>query len=69
MIIINEAHLWPKNTILIGGDPVIDDINEKSLSKIFKSVRARMLKSLAGCRTKFLFAVFCKIGALERNAY
>ena len=69
MIIINEAHLWPKNTILIGGDSVIDGINEKSLSKIFKSVRARMLKSLTGCRTKFLFAVFCKIDALERNAY
>ena len=30
---------------------------------------AKILGSLAGCRTKFLFAVFCKIGALERNAY
>ena len=29
----------------------------------------RISESLAGCRTKFLFAVFCKIGALERNAY
>ena len=29
----------------------------------------RALESLAGCRTMFLFAVFCKIGALERNAY
>ena len=24
-----------------------------------------MLESLAGCRTSFLFAVLCKIGALE----
>ena len=32
-------------------------------------VQARMLKSLAGCRTMHLFAVFCKIGALERNTY
>ena len=27
------------------------------------------LGSLAGCREMFLFTVFCKIGALERNAY
>ena len=30
---------------------------------------SRMLESLARCRTTFLFAVFCKIGKLERNAY
>ena len=29
----------------------------------------RMLESLAGCRTMFLFTVSCNIGALERNAY
>ena len=29
----------------------------------------RVLKSLAGCRTMFLFAAFCKIGAWESNAY
>ena len=29
----------------------------------------RMLKSLDGCRTMFLSAVFCKTGALECNAY
>ena len=28
-----------------------------------------ILENLAGCRTMFLFAVFCKIRALERNAY
>ena len=28
-----------------------------------------MLKSLARCRTMFLFTVFCKIRALERNVY
>ena len=28
-----------------------------------------MLESLAGYRTMLLFAVSCKIGALERNAY
>ena len=32
-------------------------------------VWSRILESLAGCRTKFIIAVFCKIGALERNAY
>ena len=31
--------------------------------------RPRTLESLAGCRTMLLFAVFCKIDALERNAY
>ena len=30
---------------------------------------AKILESLAGFRTMFLFAVFCKIGVLERNAY
>ena len=29
----------------------------------------RILESLAGCRTMLPFAVFCKIGALECNAY
>ena len=28
----------------------------------------RILESLAGCSTMFLFAGFCKTGALERNA-
>ena len=37
----NDVHLWPKNTILIGRDSMIDGINEKSLSKIFKSVIVR----------------------------
>ena len=32
-------------------------------------VESRMLESLAGCRTMFLFTVSCNIGALERNAY
>ena len=30
--------------------------------------KSRILESLAGCCTIF-FAVFCKIGALEHNAY
>ena len=32
-------------------------------------IHTRILESLTGCRTMFLFAVFCKMGALERNAY
>ena len=32
-------------------------------------IQPRILQSLAGCRTMVIFAVFCKIGALERNAY
>ena len=36
------------------------------LLSVGKNIRER---ALAGCRTKFLFAVFSKIGALERNAY
>ena len=32
-------------------------------------IRPRILESLAGCHTMVIFAVFCKIGALERNAY
>ena len=32
-------------------------------------VIARILESLTGCHTMFLFAVFYKISALERNAY
>ena len=33
------------------------------------SILPRMLESLAGCRTMFLFTVSCNIGELERNAY
>ena len=33
------------------------------------SLLARILESLAGCRTMLPFAAFCKIGALERNAF
>ena len=47
------------------------DISETSQKKhlFLRYVWARIIESLAGCRTKFLFAVFCKIDALERNAY
>ena len=37
--------------------------------KNYYDILTRVLESLAGCRTMFLFAAFCKIGALERNAY
>ena len=46
-------------------------MNERE-SLSFKNVflvLPRMLKSLAGCLTMFIFAVFCEIGAWERNAY
>ena len=48
--------------------------NEKKILQIHKIkkcllVYARIYESLAGCRTMVIFAVFCKIGALERNAY
>ena len=32
-------------------------------------IRTKILESLAGCGTMVIFGVFCKIGALERNAY
>ena len=32
-------------------------------------VVTRMLESLAGCRTMFLFAISCKVCVLERKAY
>ena len=32
-------------------------------------IKTRIYESLAGCRTMVIFAVCCKIGALERNAY
>ena len=41
-------------------------IHSGTLIALIKNVREL---SLAGCRTMFLFAVSCKIGALERNAY
>ena len=37
----SDAHLWPKNTILIAGDSMINGINEKPISKNFKSVKVR----------------------------
>ena len=36
-----DAHSWPKNTILIAGDSVINGINEKRVSTNFKSVKVR----------------------------
>ena len=36
-----DAHPWPKNTILIAGDSMINGINEKCISTNFKSVKAR----------------------------
>ena len=48
----------------------IDKVARTSKKVEMKSpMSPMMLKSLARCRTMFLFAVFCKIGALERNAY
>ena len=35
------AHPWPKNTILIAGDSMINVINEKRISTNFKSVKVR----------------------------
>ena len=34
-----DAHPWPKNTILIAGDSVINGINEKRIATSFKSVK------------------------------
>ena len=36
-----DAHRWPKNTILIAGDSMINGINKKRISTNFKSVKVR----------------------------
>ena len=36
-----DAHPWPKNTILVAGDSIINGINEKRISTNFKSVKVR----------------------------
>ena len=36
-----DAHPWPKNTILIAVDSMINGINEKRISTNFKSVKVR----------------------------
>ena len=36
-----DAHPWPKKTILIAGDSMINGINEKRISTHFKSVKVR----------------------------
>ena len=36
-----DAYPWPKNTILIAGDSMINGINEKRISTNFKSVKVR----------------------------
>ena len=36
-----DAHPWPKNTVLIAGDSMINGINEKRISTNFKSVKVR----------------------------
>ena len=40
-----DAHSWPKNTILIAGDSMINSINVKRFSTHFKSVKARFFSS------------------------
>ena len=42
---------------------------KSSYSRLIFCNQPRILETLAGCRTMFLSAVFCKVGALERNAY
>ena len=41
-----DAHPWPKNTILIAGDSMINGINEKRISTNFKSVKVRCLSGV-----------------------
>ena len=36
-----DAHPWPKNTILIAGNSIINGINEKHISINFKSIKVR----------------------------
>ena len=36
-----DAHPWSKNNILIAGDSMINEINEKRISTNFKSVKVR----------------------------
>ena len=48
--------------------------NQKKILQIHKIkkcllVYTRIYESLGGCRTMVIFAFFCKVGALERNAY
>ena len=38
---IDDPHPWPKNTILIAGDTMINGINEKHISANVKSVKVR----------------------------
>ena len=45
----------------------IEKVIKREGDKLY--LESRILKSLAGCRTMFLFAVFCRICALERNTY
>ena len=42
-----DAHPWPKNTILIAGDSMINGINEKRISTNFKSVKVRCFSGVA----------------------
>ena len=48
---------------------ILQRISIGSSKLVLELVRTRVLESLAGCCAMFLFAVFCKIGALESNAY
>ena len=69
--------LMEKKIVGIFYENELQKANQKEfrLEKVIKRkgdkvyVESRILESLAGCCTMFLFAVFCKIGALERNAY
>ena len=71
MIIIKIVESLEKSVLLIDGvtETVKQKIKKQEDGFFGAMVVPRILESLTGCRTMFHFAVFCKIGALERNAY
>ena len=63
-----ENFHWSEN--LLDKTWEIDNVARTSKKVEMKSPKSpMMLKSLARCRTMFLFSNFCKIAVLERNAY
>ena len=69
----NSKNLHQKETlsqVFSGGFcKVLRTLLQNTSGRLLLKLLPRIYESLAGCRTMIIFAVFCKIGALERNAY
>ena len=63
-----DAHPWPKNTILIAGNSVINETNEKRISANFESVKVRCFSGATIDDMYFIHSLRNKFDMLTNSA-